>query len=363
VYFFEREPEAEQWNLRTRIGGSNDGPVGASVAVNKEGTTAALVALKRFPLNNSHFVSSTGAVLIYNRDGSSWSLTASMAAPRDGWGSLWRATMDDDGRRVMVSSSSPNAYMFENVAGTWKFRQRLTPDISAWFVTSVAMSGDGEVVLLCSVGSGQQEDSHVYEFTRQSNGTFDLTSEVRCPGAQDDVRACGSGLALHKQGRYALIGSAGQNVIHAYERRNKKGLILVDAISPNGTGIDPWYVGAASLSGATNVALFRIKNHKDRSWGLSYRTQPSLPSEVYTPPYATFGSIVGIAATVTAVEIRSQRPGADDPVRISHQAEHPGDNSEESTLLLGVEIVVQPGSRARHPLHARPYGPSPNASV
>jgi hypothetical protein len=225
------------------------------------------------------------------------------------------------------------------------------------------MSGDGQVVLLCSVGREQQEDSHVYEFTRQSNGTFDLTSEVRCPGARDDVRSCGSGLALDKQGRYALIGSAWQNVIHAYERRNKQGLTLVDAISPNGTGIDPWYVGAASLSGATNVALFRIKNHKDRSWGLSYRTQPSLPSEVYTPPYATFGSIVGIAATVTAVEIRSQRPGADDPVRISHQAEHPGDNSEESTLLLGVEIVVQPGSRARHPLHARPYGPSPNASV
>jgi hypothetical protein len=155
------------------------------------------------------------------------------------------------------------------------------------------------------------------------------------------------------------------------------GLVHVDNISSNGAGADPWYFVSASLSGTNNVVAYRQRNQL-HGWWLLYRTNPSVPSVIYTLPQTTFGIAVGVAVILTAavsivgfrtckkLRFRPRRRGSDTthPVRMTHHAAHPSGNTEESILLLGVEIEIQPGRRARHHFAAaRPGGHVLSASV
>ena len=194
----------------------NIGDFGASVSVSRDGTVAAV---------SEYGLTGPGNFYVYRKTLGQWALEQRIDAPTGEGGSLFGAfaAISQDGNTIAVGAQYENvgglnnaggAYVYTKAAGpgTWTLNTRLappTPAINAWFGGSVAMSGNGEVVI---VGASRDDDAGytvagaLYVYRRIGAG-YQLEQRISAPFPQQEGRFGGYGTSVSDDGSLIAVAS------------------------------------------------------------------------------------------------------------------------------------------------------------
>ncbi|AKF10305.1 FG-GAP repeat protein [Sandaracinus amylolyticus] len=250
--------------------------MGSAVAI--AGDTIAVSALRR----NVGRAIDAGAVFVYQRSGSSWSLvqtlTATDAGPSDLFGTSVALEVDAEtgDRRLVVGAESDDApgfanagaaYVFEAPAGG-SFAQTAKlvasdPAANAIFGTDVALSGDRIVV---GASGASKSAGAAYVFAASAGSWAQVVRLDRSPS--DASAFLGTSVAI--AGMHALIGATGEEVgattgtdsgaVHAFREHEggtwAHGHALHAAHNPSAT---TYYGSAIAIAGATVVAASPVR--------------------------------------------------------------------------------------------------------
>ncbi|UJR86283.1 Hypothetical protein I5071_83670 [Sandaracinus amylolyticus] len=250
--------------------------MGSAVAI--AGDTIAVSALRR----NVGRTLDAGAVFVYQRSGSSWSLaqtlTASDAAASDLFGTAVALTVDAEtgARRLVVGAESADAPGITNAGAAYVFdapsigafaqTAKLVagdPVVNAIFGTDVALSSDRIVI---GASGASKSAGAAYVFAETADGWSQIARLDRTPS--DASAFLGTSVAI--TGRHALIGATGEEVgattgtdsgaVHAF-REDEGGVwahghALHAAHNPSAT---TYYGSAIALAGGTAVAASPLR--------------------------------------------------------------------------------------------------------
>jgi hypothetical protein len=221
VYIFSRS--GSTWTQETKI----SSPVyqgslffGNSVSINYDGSYIAASG----PRDNTN-VSRAGAVWIYTRSGTTWTLqqklTASDAQASDYFGQSVSISSDglylitgahaEDGGSGDPLASAGAAYVFSRSGSTWTQQQKLvepTPVASASFGVSVDINSDGTYVTAYSAGTSLAGAVHV--FTR-SGSTWTHQAELTASDAQANDFFGRYGSRISENGLFIVCGAQGED--------------------------------------------------------------------------------------------------------------------------------------------------------
>ncbi|MET3495676.1 hypothetical protein [Variovorax boronicumulans] len=192
------------------------GDFGAFLSVSSDGTVATV---------SEYGSPGPGNFYVYRKTAGVWAIEQRVDAPSGQDGSLFGAfaTISQDGNTIAVGSQYENvggiadagaAYVYTRAAGpgTWTLNTRFespTPSANAWFGGSVAMSGNGEVVL---VGATRENDAGytvagaLYVYRRVGAG-YQLEQRISAPFPRQESRFGGTGTAASADGSLIAIAS------------------------------------------------------------------------------------------------------------------------------------------------------------
>lgn len=226
VYLYDRNGEV--WNYREKILPPNlnsDIEFGSGLAFNKEGTLL-LIGSKRTTARGSF----TGAVYIYRKEGSSWSM-------KDVLYSSNSRALDEFGRGVAVTADGKLAligavnrdevvadqgvvYIFTdlnyeapvNAIESWREQEKLyakTPVVNSGFGGACALSHDGKTAVITAQNgpTGHSTDAGCAYFFEKTElgwvekGTFYSTDTTNASNF-------GRSVCLYDNGRYAVVGAS-----------------------------------------------------------------------------------------------------------------------------------------------------------
>jgi hypothetical protein len=207
AYVFVRN--GSTWSQQQKVtagdAAAND-DLGSAVALSADGSIALVAAGGKN--------TSTGAIYMYLRSGSTWSqqqkFTASDGAQNDQFG--YTAALSPDGSIALVGAPSKNsstgaAYVFVRSGSTWLQRKELTASGGALgdkFGITVALSADGSIALVGAYArNGSTGAAYVCGIWDQQQT---LTAN---DGAQNDK--FGIAVALSADGSIALVGAVAKS--------------------------------------------------------------------------------------------------------------------------------------------------------
>ena len=217
VEVYERGPQgwshAQTWSSPTPRA---HGDFGASVGISLDGTVAVV---------SEYGLGGAGNFYVYRKVSGQWTTEQRVDAPSGQSGSIFGAfaTISQDGTTIAVGSQYENigaledagaAYVFTKPAGAaaWTLNTRFetpTPLPNGWFGGSVALSGNGEVVL---VGAARDNDAGysvagaLYVYRRVGAG-YELEQRISAPVPRQGARFGGSGTAVSANGSLIAIAS------------------------------------------------------------------------------------------------------------------------------------------------------------
>jgi uncharacterized repeat protein (TIGR01451 family) len=197
------------WTVQTTFTASGTGTLGTSVALSADGNTA----LAGAPTSNS----SAGGAWVFTRSSTTWSAgtqfpvaTPAISAGRQGMS----VSLSGDGKTAAVGGFSLSLagaawiYTLPN-GGVWTQQALLTSDGSSAYGTSLALSGDGNNVLVG--GSFYSGGAGVYVgYTRSVNPVTQVVT-----WAQQELTAgaagweCGASVAISSDGNAGMVGCSG----------------------------------------------------------------------------------------------------------------------------------------------------------
>jgi hypothetical protein len=255
----------------------------------------------------------TGAVWVWTRPGSSWSIQARLDNPgtatADAFGSasaLENTTLvvgapDDD---TVSGRNSGAAYVFERVGTAWALRQKLLPPPGmpgAWsedgprFGTSVALSGDR-----LAIGAPRaRQQGRVLVFTRTA-GTWTLSAEL----AQTDPSSYAEfGAAVALRGTRLLVGApqadsgTRSGAVYAFEEAGgiwvpRQKVVSAGTASGLGASLAMSPSGAIAVAGAPDTGSASVLALAAGAWGEVQRLVPATPGSA-----GDFGKAVALTET------------------------------------------------------------------
>ena len=201
------------WTLEQQILPSPvSGYFGNSVSMDSDGIRVAIGA----PYDATG-ASGAGAVFIYKRDGTVWSLEQKLLADDTGTNQILgnSISISDDGAYVVAgangdASNTGAAYVFARTGTTWAQQQKILPSDSeagAQFGFSCGISGDATRIV---VGAYQDDATGVnsgaaYVFTR-SGTSWAQESKLVAAASQAGERA-GNSVAIDRDGARIVVGA------------------------------------------------------------------------------------------------------------------------------------------------------------
>ena len=275
-YIFTRT--ASDWTPTGKLSNpepdENDG-FGSAIALSGNGN----VALVGTPSDNTANGTDTGAVYVFTRTTSGWTLASKLLKPEpdedDSFGE--GVALNADGRTAIVSApdditshfGTGDAYVFSMTSSGWTYTSTL-PDLSGFrfLGRTVVLSADGRTALLSAPDSDSVSFAgEAYVFRRTTSGwrvADRLISPKPVPYA-----AFGEAIALSSDGRIALVGAPyvgiGDNspIGEAYVFTMKDDDWECTAIIPNPEPLRYEYFGqAVALSGSGQIALVSSSSDK-----------------------------------------------------------------------------------------------------
>jgi hypothetical protein len=208
----------EQQKLVASDAQQND-TFGFSVAINRDATYAVVSAYSK----NAY----AGAVYVFIRSGTTWTqqqkLTANDAQADDYFGGTTTTLgIDSDGNTIIIGatgndgagSSGANygaAYVFTRSGTTWTQQQKLTATGSSGFGDDVAITTDGNTVIIGSPyqDTGATNAGSAYVFTR-SGTTWSQQAHIQAGDLQEGANF-GCSVALDSDGDTAIVGARGED--------------------------------------------------------------------------------------------------------------------------------------------------------
>jgi hypothetical protein len=199
--------------LRASNAGSND-YFGYAVAMSADGNTVIVGA---------HKENGNGAAYVFRYSSGTWSqdstiLRASNAGGNDQFG--YAIAMSDDGNTVIVGayledgptswsrSSTGAAYVFRYSSGTWSEDSQILRasdiDINYLFGISVAMSADGNTVIIGASDKGAHGAAYVL---RYSSGTWSEDSTILMASNVGSYDEFGTSVAMSDDGNTVIVGA------------------------------------------------------------------------------------------------------------------------------------------------------------
>jgi hypothetical protein len=147
-----------------------------------------------------------GAVYVFVRNGSSWSMQQRLIASDFGGYGRFGRSVAVSGDTILVGSNTGRAYIYTRTGTTWSQTKRLTPALfSSGFSYMVALEGDTALV---GYSAGSFVETHV------RNGTWGLQAVLARPGKryqstyQNSLAINGSVALVGSPGAYAEAGAA-----------------------------------------------------------------------------------------------------------------------------------------------------------
>lgn len=157
----------------------------------------------------------SGAVYIYEYDGSDWGLTAKMISSDGGTNQHYGYSVDVEGDMIVVGArddgsqetSGGSAYVLQKIGGTWTEVAKLEPNVvtaQKFFGYSVSIS-EG-VVIVGAIGdlSGGSNSGAAYVFT--DSGGWGQRAKLK---PNDIISSQYFGISVDNVGDYAVIGAYG----------------------------------------------------------------------------------------------------------------------------------------------------------
>ena len=195
----------------------NLGDFGSSVSLSRDGTVAVV---------SEYGITGAGDFYVYRKASGQWVLEQRIDAPSGEPGSLFGAfaTISQDGATIAVGAQYENsaggladagaAYVYTKAAGAggWTLNTRFEQPVqsaNAWFGGSVAMSGNGEVVI---VGASREDDAGysvagaLYVYRRVGAG-YQLEQRISAPLPQVEARFGGYGTSVSGDGSLIAVAS------------------------------------------------------------------------------------------------------------------------------------------------------------
>ncbi|WP_052810624.1 hypothetical protein [Variovorax paradoxus] len=192
------------------------GDFGASLGISLDGTVAVV---------SEYGSGGAGNFYVFRKVSGQWSIEQRVDAPSGQSGSLFGAfaTISQDGTTIAVGSQYENiggvadagaAYVYTKPAGAaaWTLNTRVestAPLLNAWFGGAVALSGNGEVLL---VGASRDSDAGyavagaLYVYRRVGAG-YQLEQRISAPFPRQEGRFGGYGTAVSANGSLIAIAS------------------------------------------------------------------------------------------------------------------------------------------------------------
>jgi len=194
---------------------------GTSVSMDSDGTRVAIGAM-----HDTTGGGSAGAVFIYKRDGTVWSLEQKLIAADPeagaylGGGGGASVSISDDGAYVVVGAyaddapggtDSGAAYVFARTGTTWAQQQKLLPsdsEANAQFGWSCSLSGDGTRAIVGAYAddaTGGVNSGTAYVYSR--SGTSWAQESKLVPSDSESSALFGFSCSLSYEGTRAIIGA------------------------------------------------------------------------------------------------------------------------------------------------------------
>lgn len=209
---------AVQWLQQAQLNGAFANSVfGAAVAMSADGNIIAIGA--QMETVNSH--AAQGAAYVYVRSGNTWSqlhLVSSDGVAGDHFGAA--VSISNDGNSIVIGAPRANsthgvAYLFERSGAVWiqtqKFWDSSAPAANAFVGAAVAISGNGNTVIIGAYGSNASQGK-VLSYWRSGSSwtTASGSSMYASDGAANDT--FGVAVALNYDGSTAIIGATGKSL-------------------------------------------------------------------------------------------------------------------------------------------------------
>jgi hypothetical protein len=210
--------QAKLMDIYTSTNKSSD-KFGAPLAFSKDGSRLVIGA---WYYNDSGESTSTGAVYVMRRSGSSWTREATLRPTGSGGNASrfgWDVDISEDGDRLIVgarydSSSgrtqSGAVYFFHRTNTTWTLQQKRAPtDISNTdsFGVSVAISRDGTYAIIGSIGEDQTAAQSGAAYVYYWSGTG-WNEERKLKASDASLNASfGADVSINEDGTFVVIGT------------------------------------------------------------------------------------------------------------------------------------------------------------
>jgi hypothetical protein len=282
---------------------------GAAVAVSANGQVVVVGAPNGGPGSPSG-----GAAYVYAGTGSTWPSTpaATFTGPAGSGAKFgFSVALSADGTIAVVGApvaGDGSAYLYTGAGGAWASAPATTfvgTDAGGEFGSSVALSANGQVLLLGAPGAGLSYDGEAYLYA-QSGSTWSSTPTATFPGPAGAGAELGTGVALSANGQVALLGAGGASPAFdgAAYLYNESGGRWPQSPSVTFSGpldSDAWMGMSVALSANGQVALLGAPVANDGAAYLyteSGGAWPGTPSTSFIPPPgspAAMGSSVALS--------------------------------------------------------------------
>ena len=217
VYVFTRSGSV--WSQQQKLYPSDESiadQFGWSVSCNSDATVAIISSNC-----DSDGATYAGSVYVFTRVGAIWTqgqkFHAGDPGPSDYFG--WNVAISGDGLIIMIGSvydddtvsGSGSVYIFTQINGVWTQQQKLhapTPSTNGYFGAGVVLNYIGDVAYIGAIGDSTKAAAAgaVYIFTRSGNIWTQQTKFYASDAKANS--GFGTGLALSRDGHYALVGSS-----------------------------------------------------------------------------------------------------------------------------------------------------------
>ena len=243
------------------LGISASDDFGYSVAISNDGSIIAIGAYGRS--------SSTGAVYIYTKSGTVWSLTQTLSGVSSNNFFGFSISMSGDGVSIAVGAYAVNGgtynhegrvYVYVKSGPTWSLTQTLSASDAysdGQFGYSVAMSNDGSTMIIGSIAyysSPAPHAGYAYIFTK-SGGTWSETQKIT-PSDATSNKFFGHSVSISNSGAVVVVGANGDNgYIGAAYIFTKSGATWsqTQKLTPSDGASNDYFGTSVSVSGNGNV--------------------------------------------------------------------------------------------------------------
>jgi len=162
----------------------------------------------------------TGRVYIYQALPGGWSYLQAIESPAPSYGQRFGASLDADGDRLVVGSSSRRVYVFDRVGGIWTFTTEFgfaTPQPGSTFGKSVRVQGDRILVSDPGRDFGSVNGAgRAFVYEKEPAGW--IGPKQLLPSIQGEYNFAGNGISLSGDRAVIATGSIDPRA-HIFERQ------------------------------------------------------------------------------------------------------------------------------------------------